>query len=33
MVGATDIGDLAWSIENMLNRILEGAVVIDQPHF
>jgi chemosensory pili system protein ChpA (sensor histidine kinase/response regulator) len=24
MVGATDISDLAWSIENLLNKIIEG---------
>ncbi|WP_439133111.1 Hpt domain-containing protein [Pseudomaricurvus sp.] len=26
MVGANDLGELAWSIENMLNRILDGSV-------
>src|SRR5690625_6710994 len=26
MVGANDIGELAWSIENMLNRILDGTI-------
>lgn len=26
MVGASDIGELAWSIENMLNRIIDGTV-------
>ena len=26
MVGATDIGDLGWSVENMLNRILDGRI-------
>ena len=26
MVGATVVGELAWSIENMLNRVLDGAV-------
>ena len=25
MVGAQDIGELAWSIENLLNRIIEGS--------
>ncbi len=29
MVGALDIGELAWSIESMLNRVLDGSV---QPH-
>ncbi len=29
MVGANDIGELAWSIESMLNRILEGSI---KPH-
>lgn len=29
MVGANDLGELAWSIENMLNRILDGTVA---PH-
>ena len=24
MVGAADVGELAWSVENMLNRVLEG---------
>ncbi|ADJ27093.1 Hpt domain-containing protein [Nitrosococcus watsonii] len=28
LVGATDIGELAWAIENMLNRIMEGAIEI-----
>ena len=31
MVGAIDIGELAWSIENMLNRIIDGTLFIDQP--
>ena len=26
MVGATDIGDLGWSVESMLNRILDGRI-------
>lgn len=29
MVGANDLGELAWSIENMLNRVLDGTVA---PH-
>ena len=26
MVGALDIGELAWAVENMLNRILDGRI-------
>ncbi|RMF17644.1 MAG: response regulator, partial [Gammaproteobacteria bacterium] len=26
LVGATDIGELAWSVENMLNRVIDGTV-------
>lgn len=26
MVGASDIGELAWSVENMLNRVIDGTV-------
>lgn len=26
MVGATVVGELAWSVENLLNRIIDGAV-------
>lgn len=26
MVGASDIGELAWSLENLLNRIIEGRI-------
>ena len=33
MVGANAIGDLAWSIENLLNRVLEGSLTIDEPRF
>lgn len=29
MVGAEAIGELAWSVENMLNRVIEGSLVID----
>ncbi|GAB3112972.1 response regulator [Aestuariicella hydrocarbonica] len=29
MVGANDIGELAWSVENMLNRIRDGVIA---PH-
>jgi chemosensory pili system protein ChpA (sensor histidine kinase/response regulator) len=31
MVGATDIGEFGWSIENLLNRCLDGTVPIGQP--
>lgn len=31
MVGAKVVGELAWSIENMLNRVLDGNVKPDQP--
>ncbi len=33
MVGATDIGELAWSVENMLNRVMDGSINIDQVRF
>ena len=33
MVGAKAIGDLAWSLENLLNRISEGAIAIDDQRF
>jgi chemosensory pili system protein ChpA (sensor histidine kinase/response regulator) len=33
MVGATDLGELAWSIENMLNRVQDGSVAMDQQRF
>ncbi|HEY3700197.1 MAG TPA: Hpt domain-containing protein [Spongiibacteraceae bacterium] len=29
MVGAIEIGELTWSIENMLNRVIDGTVFID----
>src|SRR5690606_17175181 len=29
MVGATHIGELAWSVENMLNRVIDGTVHLD----
>ncbi len=32
MVGASDIGELAWSIENMLNRIIDGTVTPSERH-
>ncbi|MGQ0587243.1 MAG: Hpt domain-containing protein [Gammaproteobacteria bacterium] len=31
MVGARDIGEFAWSIENLLNRCLEGTHAFDPP--
>lgn len=33
MVGAVDIGELGWSIENMLNRVLDGSVAMDAVRF
>ena len=33
MVEAFTIGELAWSIENMLNRVLDGSMRMDQPRF
>ena len=30
MVSATHIGDLSWAIENMLNRILDGRLAVNQ---
>src|SRR5690606_14605104 len=32
MVGASDIGELAWSIENMLNRIIDKTIEPDAVH-
>ncbi len=29
MVEAVDIGELAWSIENMLNRVIDGSIIPD----
>lgn len=31
MVGATAVGELAWSIENMLNRVIDQTITPDQP--
>jgi len=31
MVGANDIGELAWSIENMLNRVLDKTIEPSEP--
>lgn len=30
MVGANQLGDLAWSIENMLNRVLDHTIAVDE---
>lgn len=32
MVGANDIGELSWSIENMLNRVLDKTIAPARPH-
>jgi chemosensory pili system protein ChpA (sensor histidine kinase/response regulator) len=32
MVGATEIGELAWSIENMLNRIIDHTITAGPAH-
>lgn len=32
MVGANDIGELSWSIENMLNRVLDQTIQPGEPH-
>lgn len=32
MVGANDVGELAWSIENMLNRVLDKTITPGEPH-
>jgi len=32
MVGANDVGELAWSIENMLNRVLDETIKPGEPH-
>jgi chemosensory pili system protein ChpA (sensor histidine kinase/response regulator) len=29
MVGATVVGELAWSVENMLNRVIDGSVFMN----
>ncbi len=31
MVGATQIGEFAWAVENMLNRCLDGSIPLGQP--
>lgn len=33
MVGAEDIGELAWSVENMLNRVLDNTFTMDDARF
>jgi len=33
MVGAQDIGELGWSVENMLNRVLDGTVDVSDAVF
>ncbi|MCV6611645.1 MAG: Hpt domain-containing protein, partial [Amphritea sp.] len=30
MVGAEDIGETAWAVENMLNRVIDGSILINQ---
>ncbi len=32
MVGANEIGELSWSIENMLNRVLDKTIEPSEPH-
>jgi chemosensory pili system protein ChpA (sensor histidine kinase/response regulator) len=32
MVGANDIGELSWSIESMLNRVLDKTIQPSEPH-
>ncbi|XOV86114.1 MAG: Hpt domain-containing protein [Pseudomonadota bacterium] len=33
MVGATVVGELAWAIENMLNRVIDGSVEVSETMF
>ncbi len=33
MVGAADISEFAWAIENMLNRVREGKIEVSEPMF
>lgn len=33
MVGAKVIGELAWAVENMLNRVIDGSVTMDPARF
>lgn len=30
MVGASDIGETAWAVENMLNRVIDGSILMSQ---
>ena len=30
MVGAADIGETAWGVENMLNRVIDGSILMSQ---
>jgi len=32
MVGANEVGELAWSIENMLNRVIDNTMQPGEPH-
>ncbi len=32
MVGANDVGELSWSIENMLNRVIDNTIQAGEPH-
>lgn len=32
MVGANEVGELAWSIENMLNRVIDNTIQPGEPH-
>jgi len=32
MVKAVDIGELAWSVENMLNRVIDHTILPNKPH-
>ncbi len=33
LVGATAVGELAWAVENMLNRVIEGSIHADMEMF
>lgn len=32
MVGANEVGELSWSIENMLNRVIDKTIEAGEPH-
>ncbi|GGY82601.1 hypothetical protein GCM10011613_29300 [Cellvibrio zantedeschiae] len=32
MVGANEVGELSWSIENMLNRVIDNTIQAGEPH-